>query len=163
MPQGANQRKITFAERYDKYAFPEPNTGCFIWMGSINQHGYGRLHVGYKSDGTRKSALAHRAAYEHFVGPIPEGLQLDHKCRLRCCVNPEHLEPVTNQENTKRGLGPKQLRDRQLSKTHCPQGHPYFGDNLLLDKKGRRCWICRRRTTKEGVARWKVKRKGQDK
>ena len=80
-------------------------------------------------------ALAHRVAYELQVGPIPVGLQLDHLCRVRSCVNPAHLEPVTSAENTRRGL--------RAMKTHCPQGHPYAGENLLIRPTGqRRCRTC---------------------
>lgn len=72
---------------------PEPNTGCWLWLAGVNRSGYG--HFSVKS----VSKLAHRAAYELFVGKIPRGLGLDHLCRVRSCVNPAHLEPVTQKEN----------------------------------------------------------------
>lgn len=71
--------------------------GCWLWSGSTNGHGYGRLARSGKLHG------AHRFAYEHFIGPIPNGLDLDHLCRVRLCVNPSHLEPVTRGENLLRG------------------------------------------------------------
>lgn len=73
-------------------------SGCQIWQGAPGLNGYGRLSI----DG--RLTLAHRASYEAFVGPIPSGLTIDHLCRVRMCINPEHLEPVTRAENTRREL-----------------------------------------------------------
>lgn len=70
---------------------------CWVWVARMNRNGYGRIH----HDGNEK--VAHRVTYETMVGEIPEGLILDHRCKVRCCVNPAHLEPVTHQENTLRG------------------------------------------------------------
>ncbi len=70
---------------------------CWVWVARLNRNGYGRLHHG----GCER--MAHRLSYEVHVGPIPDGLLLDHLCRVRCCVNPAHLEPVTHRENTLRG------------------------------------------------------------
>jgi hypothetical protein len=82
--------------------------------------------------------MAHRLSYEHHVGPIPDGLQIDHTCRNRKCVNPEHLEPVTNAENTTR------QDHAERRKTHCPKGHPYDEANTYVDPSGaRRCRACR--------------------
>jgi hypothetical protein len=76
----------------------EPGLGeCWVWVGRLNRNGYGRVALG------GREPMAHRASYEAHVGPIPEGLVLDHLCRVRCCINPRHLEPVTVQENTLRG------------------------------------------------------------
>lgn len=77
-------------------------TGCWIWVGGQNRNGYGRFYL----RGGRKYKMAHRYAYETFVGPIPEGLLLDHLCRVRHCCNPFHAEPVTVRRNTLRGEGP---------------------------------------------------------
>lgn len=105
--------------------------GCWLWTGhTVN--GYGR-------DGSGRRV--HRVAYEELVTLIPEGLHLDHLCRVRNCVNPEHLEPVTNRENVLRGIG---LTARYARKTHCPQGHPYSGENLVYHGHSRHCRICRR-------------------
>lgn len=86
-------RLALFEEKYT----PEPMSGCWLWTGQTHM-GYG-----YFWDG-RTMARAHRWAYKRFVGDVPEGLVLDHKCRVRSCVNPDHLEPVTNQENGRRGI-----------------------------------------------------------
>lgn len=114
---------------------------CWLWTGFVmKKEGYGRFGV----EG-RKVALAHRWSYEHFVGPIPEGLELDHLCRVRRCVRPDHLEPVTHRENTLRGLAPIVLGTRQRAVTHCPKGHPYDGANTIYRKTGaRRCRECTR-------------------
>lgn len=83
---------------------PEPNSGCWLWTGNLSDNGYGVVEV---RDRRRR---AHRVAYELVHGPIPSGLEPDHLCRVRCCINPAHLEPVTRQLNTLRGLRGK---DRQ--------------------------------------------------
>lgn len=73
--------------------------GCWVWMGRINRDGYGHVRVG------KKTALAHRAVFEMAAGPVARGLELDHLCRHRCCVNPLHMEAVTHRENVMRGDG----------------------------------------------------------
>lgn len=108
-------------------------SGCWLWHASIMTNGYGRLHNGVKG------VLAHRYFYEQIMGPIPEGLSLDHLCRVRNCVNPFHLEPVTCGENLRRG---ETFIHRQIEKTHCPKGHPYAGENLKTYKSHRECRTC---------------------
>ena len=110
-------------------------SGCWLWQGQISRNGYGRHRVGPG----RPLVAAHRVSYEHFVGEIPEGLQLDHTCRVRNCVNWAHLEPVTGSENTKR------QDHAERRKTECPQGHPYDDENTIVRKDGfRRCRTCER-------------------
>lgn len=101
-------------------------TTCWIWTGWVNPEGYGR--VVFKG----KRYQAHRLVYEKLVGLIPKGLQLDHLCRNKSCVNPEHLEPVTAKENTLRGNGQSAVN---LRKTHCIRGHRLDGDNLMMIKR----------------------------
>lgn len=114
----------------------EPNSGCWFWMGSATE--YGRLRW------DNREALAHRISYTLARGPIPDGLQLDHLCRNIRCVNPAHLEPVTNRGNTLRGVNSAAINAR---KTHCKRGHVLAGDNLRADKVAvgwRGCAACRR-------------------
>lgn len=119
-------------------------TGCWIWQGWKNPEGYGSATVRGTSAG-RKTRLAHRAIYEILVGPISDGLQIDHLCSTRSCVNPAHLEPVTARENTLRSNAPTAINAR---KTHCPKGHPYDEANTYVWKRGgsthRRCKACHR-------------------
>lgn len=111
---------------------------CWVWTGAVNNAGYGQIGVGSKVDGTNRMRSVHRIVYENRVGPIDEGLVLDHMCRRPRCVNPEHLEPVTQRVNNHRGA-------TNAAKTHCSQGHPYNGDNLYYcPPDRRRCRACDR-------------------
>lgn len=76
----------------------EPNSGCWLWAGADNGAGYGTMTLGHA-----KRAYAHRISFEIHRGPVPDGMHLDHLCRVRCCVNPDHLDPVSNAENARRG------------------------------------------------------------
>lgn len=115
--------------------------GCWLWMAGRFSTGYGNFSV------HGRPGMAHRFAYELLVGPIPEGLELDHLCRLRHCVNPEHLEPVTHWVNLSRGLAWDKTRPHNhRGKTHCKNGHPLSGDNLYLWRGIRLCRACRKVT-----------------
>lgn len=109
-------------------------SGCWLYLGNTNGKGYGLMTVGSRIDGTYKTASVHRLSYEVFVGPIPDGLTLDHLCEVKHCCNPEHLEPVTNAENSKR-------RGDRMEK--CRRGHPRTPENFYLNSAGRRqCRPC---------------------
>lgn len=111
---------------------------CWPWIASRDPLGYGRFNA---DDAVLPSTLAHRIAYTWLIGPIPDGLCLDHLCRNPPCVNPAHLEPVTLAENTRRGAAGLYNR----VKTHCKHGHPFDDENTLVCRDGRRsCRTCRR-------------------
>lgn len=116
--------------------------GCWLWTAQLDKGGYGKV----KLDG--RPWMAHRAAYTLLVGPIPAGLTLDHLCRVRNCVNPDHLEPVTLKENLMRGRTPAALNS---AKTACPQGHPYDEHNTYRWRGRRMCKKCQRASTR----RWR--------
>lgn len=120
---------------------------CWLWLAGTNGKGYGSFSV------RGKKYSAHRWFYEFIKGPVNSNLDLDHLCRNRNCVNPNHLEPVTRQVNSIRGVGPALSAARQLTKTHCPRGHEYNKENTYFrqNKPGRRCNICHR--IKEGIRR----------
>lgn len=111
-------------------------SGCWLWTDGLDHEGYGRLRV------DTSTPAAHRYAYELLVGPIPEGLVIDHLCRVRSCVNPAHLEPVTDQVNILRGTS---LSAARAIQSHCKRGHEFTAGNTYLwtDAKGRTSRICR--------------------
>ena len=120
---------------------PEPNSGCWLWVGATSKGGYGACSLA----GIQR--YTHRLAYESLVGPIPGALQIDHLCRTRCCCNPVHLEPVTVRENAVRGVSGKVNAARQRAITHCPHGHPYDDTNTsfrVQRNRARRCKTCAR-------------------
>ena len=120
--------------RFEMLFEKDAPSGCWLWKGSRRAQGYGHFTV------KCRQLLAHRVAYELWRGEIPAGFVIDHLCRVRHCVNPDHMEVVTIGENTSRG--------GNALKTHCPKGHPYTKENVYRMKLGkgrgyaRRCRIC---------------------
>lgn len=115
-------------------------SGCWTWTGRIKPNGYGVFKIG------ENNVYAHRYAYELFVGPIPAELVIDHLCRNRLCVRPDHLEPVTDRENILRGRG---IGVRNSERTHCLHGHVFAEGNLVPSKNYRSCLACQRRYSRE--------------
>lgn len=109
---------------------------CWLWTGTVKSNSYGCFwHKG-------KNRHAHRWAYELLVGKIPPKMQIDHLCRNRACVNPKHMEVVTNRENGLRGESPA---GKNARKTHCVNGHEFTEENTYSQKPGwRECRICRK-------------------
>jgi hypothetical protein len=128
-----------------------PDLGpCWLWTGagSTGRDGYGRYKLG------DHLLQAHRIAYQWLVGPIPEGLTLDHLCRRPSCVRPDHLEPVTNRENILRGTSNSA---RNARKTHCHRGHPFDEANTYPHPSGGRdCRTCRNQANAAAKARREV-------
>lgn len=117
---------------WDKVTFAE---GCWLWTGACNSNGYGNYFH-------RNSYWnAHRVAFNALVGDIPAGLQIDHLCRVRCCVNPAHLEAVSPRENTLRG---NSLSAQKAKQTHCQHGHELEAPRPIGGKLSRRCRYCDR-------------------
>jgi hypothetical protein len=123
----------------------EKSSGCWQWMAALDSDGYGSFHI----DGHRR--VAHRVSYQFLVGSIPDGLQLDHLCRNRACVNPAHLEPVTARENQRRADVVLGIRS---AKTHCPKGHEYNSVNTYVLNSRRHCRPCNR----AAAARYKARK-----
>lgn len=129
--QNVHDRLLSLAE-------PVTESGCWIWNSFCNSKGYGRIWL----DG--KPRPAHRVSYQHFIGPIEEGMTIDHLCRVRCCINPQHLEAVTSRVNTLRGIGVTSINNK---KTHCNHGHEFSEANtyhLGGNMNWRECRACRK-------------------
>jgi hypothetical protein len=136
---------------------------CWLWTARKTRQGYGEFAVGIAPDGTKLRMYAHRWAYEQHVGPMPEGLELDHLCKQRACVRPDHLEAVTHAENVRRGDAPAVAGAHERAKTHCPKGHPYSGDNLIIARNGGRlCRTCRRASSLRWYYQQRKKRANGD-
>ncbi|KKN02548.1 hypothetical protein LCGC14_1116570 [marine sediment metagenome] len=132
MPRGIYPRESAGSRFWAKV---EKTEDCWNWLGNMYSGGYGVFW-------NHGQVRAHRYAYELHRGPIPEGLQIDHLCRNRIYVNPDHMEAVTQKVNMMRGIGPAA---RHAAATHCPQGHPYDLFNTYITVEGwRKCRTCHR-------------------
>lgn len=148
----------SMVKRFHLNVLRPADTGCWLWVGTTAATGYGTLKSG------QSHYLAHRVSYVLHCGPIPDGLHIDHLCRVRCCVNPDHLEPVTIGENTRRGRSAEVTRARYATITHCPQGHEYTEENTYYYRQAgqekylrRSCRACCRqkmRNRRSGLSTW---------
>jgi hypothetical protein len=113
-------------------------TRCLEWTGTISNWGYGRFYAFRPV--SKRQVQAHKWAWEHWFGPTPEGMVLDHLCRNKRCVNPSHLEPVTSRINTLRGSAPSA---KNAVATHCLRGHPFDEANTRMERGRRICKACK--------------------
>ena len=114
---------------------------CWVWTAAVS-NGYGRF-----ATPKGRTNLAHKFLYEETVGPVPEGMELDHLCRNRACVRPDHLEPVTRKENLNRS--PILNRVNRKKRTHCKKGHEYTAENTYTWREMRKCRTCHRENMRE--------------
>lgn len=152
MNKGQDQRSTykSAAERF--WLRVEVGEGCWLWKAGTQATGHGRFYA------DRKAVPAHRFSYELLIGPIPEGLVIDHLCRNPSCVNPDHLEPVTQGENIRRGDNQGPI-GRRASK--CPLGHPYDEINTYISPSGiRDCRECRREAGRRHRAKRRIAMRG---
>lgn len=138
-----------FLEQFEKYVMPVTESGCWLWLGYVSENGYGRFSPRWKM----APLYAHRISYEIHKGQIPEGLVVDHLCRVRCCVNPDHLEVVSQHKNLQRGNGTSKINHQ--FKTHCKRGHEFTNGSFYLRGRTRICLICDRARNKEKYRRSK--------
>lgn len=143
----ATSRPKPVAERFWRYV--QKTETCWTWTGERARHGYGVLNIG------ERRVFAHRISYEMHIGSIPDGLIIDHLCRNTSCVNPDHLEAVTNRVNVLRGVGPSA---KNAVKTHCLNGHEFTPTNTLRqppnwlegpDRRG--CRECKRKRNRDAA------------
>jgi hypothetical protein len=133
-------------DRILHWSIPVTESGCWLWLGCMNSQGYGNMTMP-----GRKKVGAHRVAYQAFIGPLSPDLTIDHLCRVRCCVNPAHLEAVTMHMNVMRGISLPALNALAVC---CKYGHPLSGANLSIRYRRmsnhslryrRVCRLCRQR------------------
>lgn len=125
---------------------PEPNTGCWLWTGYVQEWKDGDGYEQTWFDG--KLLRPHVVMYKYFKGEIPSGLDLDHLCRVRCCCNPDHLEPVSRSENNKRGTVGQNMKDLWAKAEKCQRGHLRTPDNIIVNKGYKLCKACRNARTR---------------
>ena len=115
---------------------------CWLWTGPLTPNGYAQIQA------HERRLSVHRAIWQELVGPIPDGMEIDHLCKVRHCCNPDHLEPVTRHENIRRSA----VGANNRGKTHCPAGHPYDDTNTLRRRGKRECRACDRARKRKAAA-----------
>jgi len=138
---------LSTIDRFMQHVIPEPNSGCWLWIGAEKHNGYGVFNKGNDC-----AVRAHRWSYEHFKGPIQPGLVVCHSCDVRCCVNPNHLWVGTIKDNQQDMSKKGRFKSRYKDQTHCKWGHPFSGPNLKIisikGKPSRQCVTCVKNRTK---------------
>ena len=147
--------------RFEKYVMPEPNTGCWLWIGGVRGDPIGGQY-GVLRVNARKKESAHRLPYQHWKGTISEGLVVDHRCRVRRCVNPDHLRLLTFHQNVIQNS--KSFQAKNAAKTECLRGHPFTLENTNVydGPDGRRRRVCRRCNYERGSAWALAKRRRRE-
>jgi hypothetical protein len=140
--------RVSVEDRFWAKVETVPFHECWEWVGAVQSGGYGNIRV------AGRNLKAHRLSFELNVGPIPEGLVIDHTCRNRACVRPEHLEAVTQRVNVLRG---DSKMARNAVQTHCVNRHEFTPENTKIDSHGRHCRAC---ALKRDRDRYALKRKG---
>lgn len=142
------RRSVPLSERLESNITMEPNSGCWLWMGPYAANLYGRV-----STGRGNGVLIHRLMYERIVGPIPDGLVLDHKCKVTLCCNPAHLRPMESHANFT-------LDNYLVNRTHCRNGHLVMPETILprVGARTYRCRVCRDAARERDAARVRARR-----
>jgi hypothetical protein len=130
------QAKLPVKVRIDNKTMPEPNTGCLLWIGSVDKDGYGKIYF----SGQHKRA--HRVIFELHFGEIPKGALIQHKCDTPSCCNIDHLEMGTPLTNMQDKVNKGRLRNQNMSKTHCKHGHEFTPENTRIYDGRRVCYYC---------------------
>lgn len=153
-PEYQVRKRIDGSPEERFWAHVDADGDCWEWVGTRDRRGYGKFRVHYTW------WYAHRFAWENLVGPIQESLVIDHLCKNKSCVNPDHLEPVTTGENTRRGIAGLHAALSASKITHCPNNHAYTEENTIYNTYGHRaCRTCKN----EGQRRGRQRRKMRDK
>lgn len=143
-PGGRGKPRVDPKIRVERNSVIDPDTGCWNWTGTRHREGYGQST---KPGSAKKQMLAHRLSYEAHVGPIADGMVIDHLCENRLCVNPDHMEVVMNGTNVYRG---NSWAGKNMRKTHCVRGHEFTPENTRIVRRSngsgeyRECRACRR-------------------
>lgn len=141
-------QRVPLKDRITRNVTVDDN-GCWLWQRRTGRDGYGLMWI--KEGGRQWLRFAHRIAYTEWVGPIPEGLQLDHLCRVRACCNPSHLAPVTSRANT-HAPGSQAPAALNAAKVECPKGHPLVVKHYPKGTR-RDCPVCQRESSRKYRAR----------